>query len=688
MSIMESKPDTPDSLLNLSSVLTRFVSTYDLTPTRDSVVFCAGSETPEWESDPAAWYNLHTHDIVLNIGKACQSIGKRKILTSSGMIADAEFGSSIPDDGSISESIVAEMSRLIERRSQANSRDKYHTFVPDEFSINTIPVIDIHHSLKTALNAPARRTSAADVIACTALAMAIHETGHAVFSRFMGETDGWISELSWYERRILTVFEELRSERQQLKRLGFGASLLRFAADVIVSPKEIEESISKSREDGEISIPSYALNVTLCLGRIHYDVFREDETRSVRNLTKHLLGENRLNEMFDIYKSYSSIRLADEKSMTECVKRWVELFPEPENPHKSIVILSVPPIPGDSSESSGDGEPSDSSSTPSPGGKSETIDLPGLPTEIGEALDKAVTEAEVAPDAIGGSTTPAHKPTPSDAAYKKAVHADQRNSLTSKPTAEDRVLARRLGHELQNIDLSDRVKELRPSDMPPGRLDSRAAVQRQAELAERRIPQSQPFKRVIHSASNHSRLVVGVLTDTSGSHGWAETFNARMTYIIGNAVHQINGRFAGVTYGDQAIITVGPTERPNAITTIRANGSQEEFDLACGALDHMLKLTVPMRGETRILFVIGDGQMVKQYEMKKTADWVQRMRVSGCAIVWITTYTPDHYYDGMPMTPKGATSMIINQQAVKQNPTSAIAEVANHVKKAIRHKTR
>jgi Mg-chelatase subunit ChlD len=133
-------------------------------------------------------------------------------------------------------------------------------------------------------------------------------------------------------------------------------------------------------------------------------------------------------------------------------------------------------------------------------------------------------------------------------------------------------------------------------------------------------------------------ITIGLMTDVSGSMGWAEQTVAATSYVFSKAMTRVSGRFAAVTFGDKAEAMVWPNEILNEVRVRPANGGSEDFDHGVAALDGMLKLTTG-KG-VRLLVVVSDGQFVRTNEPERANVWYDRLAAAGVGIVWINGYDP------------------------------------------------
>lgn len=257
--------------------------------------------------------------------------------------------------------------------------------------------------------------------------------------------------------------------------------------------------------------------------------------------------------------------------------------------------------------------------------------------------------------------------TPSRISYAQAQHRQQpvgpkeaerllERGRIMRPTPQDYAMAQQLGKVLENLNVSDRGKFTVADAAPPGRLRGRAAVQQAAERAMRLPATAKPWERTKRTVDLNPPLTVGIMTDISGSMGWAETFVAEFTWIVQHAVSTINGRAAALAFGNGATVTLRPGEKMQYAQVVEANGSGEEFDMGIGTLDVMLNL-----GEgqgTRLLFVVTDGNFVFSNMMPKSRAWIDYMTRKGVHIIWVTPNEASddaRKIDGFRVTPEKVT---------------------------------
>jgi hypothetical protein len=142
-----------------------------------------------------------------------------------------------------------------------------------------------------------------------------------------------------------------------------------------------------------------------------------------------------------------------------------------------------------------------------------------------------------------------------------------------------------------------------------------------------------PWRATKRQHSHVKPLVVGLMTDTSGSMRWAAGGMASAAYIVSNAGARIGARTASVTFGTRAHPVTWPREPAKVVVRKEADSGGENFDQAAAALDGALKLT---SGEaSKLVVIVTDGQLVMLDMPEKARMWCERWDAAGVQIIWI-----------------------------------------------------
>lgn len=205
---------------------------------------------------------------------------------------------------------------------------------------------------------------------------------------------------------------------------------------------------------------------------------------------------------------------------------------------------------------------------------------------------------------------------------------------TERPKASDRRNVTKVARALELLAIPSVTKSSAKLVLPPGRLDTRGAVKAAADRSMGRPTDARPWK---HKKRKHEAVrptVVGVMTDVSGSMGWAERYVAEFTYAFNNAGHRISARTASVIFGSHAEISARPGELLNELRIRSAHDGMEEFNQGAAALDGMLRLTED-KNAVRLVMIVSDGELVGHMQPQRAAKWIEQWTNAGVNVVWV-----------------------------------------------------
>lgn len=215
-----------------------------------------------------------------------------------------------------------------------------------------------------------------------------------------------------------------------------------------------------------------------------------------------------------------------------------------------------------------------------------------------------------------------------------------------KPTAAEQSAAVRLSRALRAAAYRERTEERTTSPTPPGRLNMRQALARDAQRAAGSIPTAQPFTHTRRRNSPTPPLRVGIAVDVSGSMSAACKPVASAAWIVARAaaLTDPDSRTATIAYDMNLTALTRPTHRaPDRVTTFNANGGNHNLGDAIDALDHGLDLSRP--GTGRLLVIVTDAH----YTSGETAQAVTRIKqltAAGCAVLQLTLTANSHHLPG------------------------------------------
>lgn len=453
------------------------------------------------------------------------------------------------------------------------------------------------------------------------LGMLCHEVAHANHSGWLYDlgkrVDNGTTKLSGDEKHGMgsaILLEEIRIEHQHLIHRNQDVPWLTSFATTISTAEAF-----KAKELPGIARASRC--ALLILGRIDGgDMEDNAETKRVRRLIAASLGNELLGKLENIWQRFLKCQDDDGDEMLALGVEWYKLTQD---------------------------DPND---PPQSGGTEIGQELSDLLDELAEAVAKEIGNdaglkrmLERMADAI--------KKSDKEMADRAQARADARvvfgGPPTSQhwafqgwqmPTAQQRSLARRTAQKI--LDAYMREKTLMPhmSVLPPGRLNARSAMNRQAQKHQGMYPSAAPFKTVRRKANPSPPLDVGIVVDTSFSQSAAVKASAAGAYCLGQAVKIIpDGRVSLVTFGDRATRILGPHDRLQGVPDLKEGGGTGFLKQAMRAVDGEMNFL--RKGAARLLVIVTDGQL-NPPEFEGRDEVLQRLLDNGVHILWVHTARP------------------------------------------------
>ncbi|MEE4544052.1 hypothetical protein V2S66_19000 [Streptomyces sp. V4-01] len=207
---------------------------------------------------------------------------------------------------------------------------------------------------------------------------------------------------------------------------------------------------------------------------------------------------------------------------------------------------------------------------------------------------------------------------------------------TRRPTAAEQSAAARLSRALRAAAYRERTEERTTSPTPPGRLNMRQALARDAQRAAGAVPTAEPFTHTRRRNSPTPPLRVGIAVDISGSMRVACGPVASAAWIVANAaaLTDPDSRTATIAYDHDLTALTRPTHRaPERVTEFNANGGAHNLGDAIDALDHGLDLSRP--GTGRLLVIVTDAIYTPD-ETTRALTRIKRLTTAGCAVLQLT----------------------------------------------------
>jgi hypothetical protein len=410
-----------------------------------------------------------------------------------------------------------------------------------------------------------------------------------------------------------------------------------------------------------------AHTAALLLGRADGGVLTHAEVYPVARVIEDVLGTEVLGKLRAVWRQ--ALRTADDagEEMLDLGRQWCEILgTDPDSPDSTS-----PASPGTSAPSGG---------SPAPG-------APATPSPLADAIAAVLGEvatkvaAEKAPEDPAAVAAAAKER--EDAAEKEAATAarqvfrtggsrsgNTRTTGTRPPTPQECTAARVLARALDTAGTRERVAVRSTSQVPPGRLRMRGVRAAEAQQAAGAVVTAEPFTSTIRTSVTVPPLRVGIACDVSGSMGWARDHVASAAWILANAARhtRVPADTASVIFGNHVRPLTHPGKPPAEVTEFRSNDDYEDIPRALDALDGALGLSRP--GAARLVVIVSDGKYCHdpRRDGQKKLD---RLRASGCAVLWLTTSDTD-----TPLA--GATAHVLT------DPTTAARAIGHAATTALR----
>jgi hypothetical protein len=466
-----------------------------------------------------------------------------------------------------------------------------------------------------------RRTQFSYPIATGAI---FHEAMHARFTKW--DLPKAVMALQPNEYKALHLLEEGRIERLGVDTFPHFKNFLRASAIGIA----IGDVQAENFEGSTIRFLSQSMG--LILARVDAGVLDEADASTYREALHEALSEEVVQEFREVWLQFQLLANHETEQAYELARQWEALIQK----HKQE----------DDEDEDGEGK--------GEGGSGSRYD------EIVQGIIEAMKEDEgntaiaVSDELDDQQTTEEYKEqVEARSASAKSEARDKTNAdktfattgpgaggKTSSrlrerraPNSSERTAAVKLGGLLDKAKYRDRVEIRGTSVTPPGRLRTRALIQKRAMKENGVHATVEPWRRTIRKNTDDPTLKVGVMVDISGSMGSAMEPMASTAWVLSEAVRRIQGRAAMVYYGESVFATLKPGQHLTDVAVYTAPDGTEKFDSAASALNGAMNLTGG--SGARLMVVVSDG-IYTDRETPKAKEWVKRMTDNGVGVVWLT----------------------------------------------------
>ncbi|MBB5808866.1 hypothetical protein F4560_008634 [Saccharothrix ecbatanensis] len=498
-----------------------------------------------------------------------------------------------------------------------------------------------------------------------------HECGHAKHTAWEPPRDAPPGVVA-----AAMLLEEPRMEAAQVRRRPDDRHWLRACVkDIVAADLHLFADPATAPQ----MTPAHAAHTAaLLLGRADGGVLTRTEVAPVARVIEDVLGAEVLDKLRAVWRT--ALRTADDdgETMLDLGRQWCEILgtdpdTDPDTP--------ADPDPGAAPDPSGTPDPS--GGTTGTGGPVTPSPLAGAIAAVldGVAAKAAREKAPEDPTAVAAAAkadADAAAETAQEAARSVFALGGPRTGTTEtagtrRPTPQERTAARVLARALDTAGVRERVAVKSTSDVPPGRLRMRGVRAAEAQRAAGATVTAQPFTRITRTPVTTPPLRVGVACDVSGSMGWARDHVASAAWILADAARhtRVPADTASVIFGHHVRPLTRPGKHPAEVTEFHSNDNWEDIPTALDALDGALGLSRP--GAARLVVIVSDGQFRDQ-PRRDGQKKLDRLRASGCAVLWLTTDDTDTPLAGA--TVHRLTDPATTARAIGHTATTALRATA------------
>jgi hypothetical protein len=473
----------------------------------------------------------------------------------------------------------------------------------------------------------------------------VHEAAHAAHTRWKAWLPQHVDKAVFAAADLI---EEIRAEAAQLTRRPADAQWLRaMAAELIL------EGAPASFDDSPWAAATAAL---LIAGRVDNGTLTTVEAAPVIAAAEQVLGAELLNDLRAVWTFAVCLDDDDADGMLAAGRAWCALLKtDPDKP-----------------------EPA-----PMCGPHREGQEPAGLVAQAVEATAATVRDNAAA-------EAPAAGPSPNEAARAERDHQSRTRKVAAgvfdpngsrgrvtgsrTPAAVERQAATRLAQQLRQAAVREPAAIPTASQLPPGRLNLRAALARDAQRTAGAIPTVEPWRTVSRKATPTPPLRIGICVDTSGSMAAFAAPVASIAWILAHAaaLSATDATTATVHFDGRTVAAITrPGDNPPQVPTFDVGRGGHPLARAIDAVDGGLGLA--KTGAARLLAIVSDG-VYDPAEQDAARDRIKRLAASGCAVLQITAdgqaFEPVPGAVRVAVANAAAAGVAIGQAAVKALTTA------------------
>ncbi|MZG16176.1 hypothetical protein GTY44_22255, partial [Streptomyces sp. SID5914] len=449
-----------------------------------------------------------------------------------------------------------------------------------------------------------------------------HEAAHAAHSRWTTPPPLCGTALD----AAAQMLEESRAERAHLSRRPADRIFLRAAVHTLV----MDDFTTATPTDRWQAAQAAAL----ILARRDAGILDEDETQPLEQAVTGILGPDLLDTLAAIWTAAHATADEDGQAMLEHAEAWCQaLGADPQDPEPA-------PDPtaghlGELAEAVGKVVAAVAANEAAQAGVQARAEA--ARTARKQAKSAQAARARQAAHTAEKVFAPGGRPYTPGKPVKGGGHSPV--TATRLPTGAEKTAAGQLARALKAAAYRERTTTVTSSAAPPGRLNMRQALARDAQRAAGATPTATPWTRTVHRAGPTPPLRVGIAVDVSGSMSIAAAPIASAAWIVAKAaaLTDPDSRSATVAYDRSITAITSPGHTPQRVTEFDASGMGHSLAETIDALTAGVDLTQP--GAGRLLVIASDGYYHPD-EADRAAERITALRKTGCAVLWLA-FDPD-----------------------------------------------
>lgn len=190
------------------------------------------------------------------------------------------------------------------------------------------------------------------------------------------------------------------------------------------------------------------------------------------------------------------------------------------------------------------------------------------------------------------------------------------------------------------------------SQVPPGRLNIRGAMNRQAQVAARSELTATPWTVTRRREVDSPPITLAIASDISGSMNVYQQEVSSFTWAFNTAIKRLQGKCGAVAWNSGVWNLLDPNRVHDTIPVAETCGGSDGLPSAIAALDTMMDLSFGTG--VRVLAIITDSDLYNGAEIQQQIDSIVAY---GVKILWISTDSD------MQFTPKNVTIAVLDSPA-------------------------